>query len=258
MHLWGQPCATDELQQIADENGIDLFYDAAHAFGCTHQGRMIGGFGRAEVFSFHATKYVNAFEGGAIVTDDAGLADRMRSMRSFGFADWDVTDGIGTNGKMSEASAAMGLTSLDAMGDILAVNRANITAYEVALAGIPGVTLLKAEIPSARNNQHVILRINPRVAPLSRDTLQQVLVAEGILARRYFYPGCHRMQPYVGVRPGGPERLPVTEAVSEEVLSLPTGLAVSADDVREISQVIRSAMDDAAAIRRRFSTQAAS
>jgi dTDP-4-amino-4,6-dideoxygalactose transaminase len=112
VHLWGQPAAVDELQAIADEHGLSLMFDAAHAFACTHQGRMIGGFGRAEVFSFHATKFFNSFEGGAVMTDDDEIAEKARLMRNFGFAGYDNVIHPGTNGKMIEVCAAMGLTNL--------------------------------------------------------------------------------------------------------------------------------------------------
>ena len=91
VHLWGQACDTDRLQSLADQHGLKVLYDAAHAFGCSRHGRMIGNFGDAEVFSFHATKFVNAFEGGAIATNDDEVAEKANLMRSFGFVDWDRT-----------------------------------------------------------------------------------------------------------------------------------------------------------------------
>ncbi|MCC7086838.1 MAG: DegT/DnrJ/EryC1/StrS family aminotransferase, partial [Pirellulales bacterium] len=115
VHLWGRPCATAELEAIAARHGLTLLYDSAHAFGCSSGGRMIGGFGLAEVFSFHATKFVNCGEGGAIVTNDDDFAQRVRQMRSFGLAGCDHVVCEGTNGKMSEFAAAVGLSSLDCM-----------------------------------------------------------------------------------------------------------------------------------------------
>jgi dTDP-4-amino-4,6-dideoxygalactose transaminase len=109
VHLWGRPCAVNALQEIAGRRNLKLLYDAAHAFGCTDKGKMIGNFGDAEVFSFHATKFFNTFEGGAIATNDDELAARIRLMQNFGFAGFDNVVSMGTNGKMSEVSAAMGL-----------------------------------------------------------------------------------------------------------------------------------------------------
>jgi dTDP-4-amino-4,6-dideoxygalactose transaminase len=135
VHLWGQICDVGALDGIAVRHGIHVVYDAAHAFGCRHGDRMAGTFGEAEVFSFHATKFVNSFEGGAITTDSSELAERLRLLRNFGFAGWDETRLAGTNAKMHEASAAMGLTSLDAMDEIVRVNRRNAARYASALAG---------------------------------------------------------------------------------------------------------------------------
>src|SRR5262249_40654603 len=123
VHLWGRPCAVEQLADLAERHGLALLYDAAHAFGCSHRGRMVGGFGDAEVFSFHATKFVHSFEGGAITTNDDALAARVRLMRNFGFAGYDRVVSPGTNGKMSEVSAAMGLTSLDGLDDLVTRNR---------------------------------------------------------------------------------------------------------------------------------------
>ena len=108
----------EALDEIADRRGLTLMFDAAHAFGCTHGGRMIGGFGAAEVFSFHATKFFNTLEGGAVVTNDDQLARKIRLMKNFGFAGYDNVIYIGTNGKMTEAAAAMGLTSLESLEDV--------------------------------------------------------------------------------------------------------------------------------------------
>jgi len=125
VHLWGRPCDTQALAKVASRHHLRLLYDASHAFGCSHQGRMIGGFGDAEVLSFHATKFVNTFEGGAIVTEDDELADKARLMSNFGFTGYDQVVHIGSNGKMSEVCAAMGLTSLESMQEFIEVNSAN-------------------------------------------------------------------------------------------------------------------------------------
>ncbi|MBC7955682.1 MAG: aminotransferase class I/II-fold pyridoxal phosphate-dependent enzyme, partial [Cytophagales bacterium] len=129
VHLWGRACPVEELQAIADEHGLHLLFDAAHAFGCTHGGRMIGGFGKAEVFSFHATKFFNTFEGGAITTNDDELATRLRAMVNFGFTGVDEVSYVGTNGKMNEVCAAMGLASMRSIDNFVATNRRNHEAY---------------------------------------------------------------------------------------------------------------------------------
>src|SRR5438045_3336291 len=121
VHLWGQACEIEALEEIARRRRLKLLFDAAHAFACSHNGRMIGSFGDAEVFSFHATKFFNTFEGGAVVTNDDELAGKIRLMKNFGFSGYDCVSYIGTNGKMSEVSAAMGLTSLESIDEFVAV-----------------------------------------------------------------------------------------------------------------------------------------
>ena len=108
VHVWGNPCAVEVLSEVASRHRIKLLFDAAHAFGCSHGSGMIGSFGDAEVFSFHATKFFNTFEGGAVTTNDDELAKKIRLMKNFGFAGYDNVIYIGTNGKMNEACAAMG------------------------------------------------------------------------------------------------------------------------------------------------------
>ena len=117
VHLWGKPCDIDGLTELARRRELKLLFDSAHAFGCSYKGRMVGNFGDAEVFSFHATKFLNSLEGGAVVTNDDSLAQKLRLMRNFGFTSYDRTESIGVNGKMNEVSAAMGLTNLDSMDD---------------------------------------------------------------------------------------------------------------------------------------------
>src|SRR5438552_5033660 len=109
VHVWGHTCNIDALAEITARHGLKLIFDAAHAFACSYKGRMIGSFGNAEVFSFHATKFFNTFEGGAVVTNDDELAAKIRLMKNFGFSGYDTVSYIGTNGKMNEVSAAMGL-----------------------------------------------------------------------------------------------------------------------------------------------------
>ena len=134
-------------------------FDAAHAFGCSHRGEAIGGFGDAEVFSFHATKCLNSFEGGAIVTNDDALATRLRLMRNFGFEDFDCVTHIGTNGKMTEVCAAMGITSLESWETFQCVYRRNYLQYRQELDAIPGVRLYRYREDVPRNYSYIVLEI---------------------------------------------------------------------------------------------------
>jgi dTDP-4-amino-4,6-dideoxygalactose transaminase len=248
VHLWGRPCAVDELTDIARRRGMTLLFDAAHALGCSHHGRMIGGFGRAEILSFHATKFVNSFEGGAIVTDDDELANRARLMRNFGFTDYDEVSDLGTNGKMTEAAAAMGLTSLESADEFAAVNRRNYLAYERRLASLPGLDLVSYPKSEASNHQYVVVEVDGKRAGLSRDELQRVLWAENIAARRYFYPGCHRMEPYRSMPEYRNLDLPATDVLASQVLCLPTGTAVDVEAIEAICDIIAVAVRNGADI----------
>lgn len=242
VHVWGRPCAVDALTEIAQRRGLSLMFDAAHAFGCSHQGRMIGGFGRAEVFSFHATKFFNTAEGGAVVTNDDALAEKIRLMRNFGFSGYDNVVYIGTNGKMSELSGAMGLTNLESLSDFVAVNRHNYEAYRKGLATVPGLKLIAHDESQQRNFQYVVVEVDEQDCGLSRDALIHVLHAENVLARRYFYPGCHRMDPYRSYFPHAGLLLPETDALCRRVLVLPTGTGITVDGVATICGIIHTAL----------------
>lgn len=250
VHVWGRPCAIPALTEIANRHNLTLLFDAAHAFACSYNGQMIGGFGAAEVFSFHATKFFNSFEGGAITTNDDEMAHRLRLMRNFGFTGADRVDYIGTNGKMTEVCAAMGLTSLDSLDRFIDTNRRNYQQYRQELSVIPGLTVTTYNESEACNYQYIIVEIDPASAGIDRDLLVRVLHAENVLARRYFYPGCHQMEPYRSLFPHAGLLLTRTENLTQRVVSLPNGTAVDADAIQGICALIRLAATHGAAIRR--------
>jgi dTDP-4-amino-4,6-dideoxygalactose transaminase len=242
VHVWGRPCDVEALTEIAHRHNLKLLFDAAHAFGCSYKGGMIGNFGDAEVFSFHATKFFNTFEGGAVVTNDDELAAKVRLMKNFGFTWYDKVDYIGTNGKMSEVSAAMGLTGLESLDEFIAANYRNYKQYKRELEGIPGVQLITYDRTEKRNYQYIILEIDEAVTHVSRDDFVDILFAENVLVRRYFYPGCHRMEPYRSYFPHAGLLLPETERLTQRVLSLPTGTAVGSGEIMKICEIIRLAV----------------
>jgi dTDP-4-amino-4,6-dideoxygalactose transaminase len=252
VHLWGRACEIERLEEIAERRNLTLLFDAAHAFGCTHKGRMIGNFGNAEVFSFHATKFFNTFEGGAVVTNDDELAAKIRLMKNFGFAGYDEVIYIGTNGKMSEVSAAMGLTNLESIDDFIAKNFDNYKTYQKGLRGLPGISLMEFRESESYNYQYIVLEVDGRDGMITRDELQQVLLAENVIARRYFFPGCHRMEPYRSYFPHAKLLLPETEKLSQRVLLLPTGTAVDASQIETICRIIRLAVTNAHEVRERL------
>jgi dTDP-4-amino-4,6-dideoxygalactose transaminase len=242
VHLWGRPCPIAELTVLADRRGLALLFDAAHAFTCKYRGRIIGGFGQAEVLSFHATKFINAGEGGAVVTNNDDLATRIRLMKNFGFSGFDKVISNGTNGKMSEFSAAMGLTNLESIESFTRINRRNFELYCEGLSNVAGISVLHYDENEHSNYQYVVIEVDAAQTHLTRDHLIAVLHAENVLARRYFYPGVHRMEPYFSSSPGTGRRLPATEAVADRVLVLPTGTGVAPEDIRKICAIIRSAL----------------
>ncbi len=252
VHLWGRPCEVEALSEIARRHNLRLIFDAAHAFACSHKGRMIGNFGEAEVFSFHATKFFNTFEGGAIVTNDDELAAKIRLMKNFGFAGYDNVSYVGTNGKMTEICAAMGLTGLENLDDFIAVNQQNYLQYVGEMANIPGVRPVLFDEGEKCNYQYIVFEIDTEEAGLSRDQLVTILQAENVMARRYFYPGCHNMEPYRSFFPHAGLLLPHTDRLVQRVLSLPNGTAVSREEISVITGIIRLAVGHAREISQRL------
>jgi dTDP-4-amino-4,6-dideoxygalactose transaminase len=243
VHVWGRACDTAAIEAIAAKHNLKVMYDASHGFGCSVGGQMLGNFGACEVFSFHATKFINALEGGVVATNDDDLAYRMRMMTNFGFTGYDRVEYLGINGKMNEISAAMGLTNLEAMEDIVAVNRRNYRTYCDELRTAAGVSVIRYE-PSEKNNyQYVVIEVDPDVCPRNRDEIVQALHAENVIARKYFWPGCHRMEPYRTTQPDAWKQLPETERVAARVIVLPTGQTVDGDTIRRVCSIIKAAVE---------------
>lgn len=225
VHLWGTPCVPHFFERFTEEAGRALIFDASHAIGCSHNGKMIGGFGDAEVFSLHATKCLHSFEGGMITTNNAALSESMRLMRNFGFDREDHTACRGVNAKMSEIHAVMGLEMLWELEGTIYRNKEAHKAYGAVLSDLPIRFMEQREDAlNKRNYQYVVLGIEAEKFGMDRDLLLKILRAENVLARRYFYPGCHRMEPYRHLDPHAGEHLPVTERLAAQTLVLPGGL----------------------------------
>jgi dTDP-4-amino-4,6-dideoxygalactose transaminase len=244
VHLWGRPCNISALEKIAERRNLKLIFDAAHAFGVSYKGRMIGNFGDAEILSFHATKFINTLEGGAVVTNDDNIATKLRLMKNFGFTGYDKVIYIGINGKMNEMSAAMGITGIESLDDFVTANYQNYKTYQNELHGVPGVQLLSYNEREKNNYQYIILEIDDHTIGITRDQLIEILHAEKVLARRYFYPGCHQMEPYKSFFPHAGLLLQNTERLSQRVLALPTGSSVSPDEIKTICRIVRLAIEN--------------
>lgn len=255
VHLWGKLCDVENLTEIAQKHNLKLMFDASHAFGCSYQGSMIGNFGEAEIFSFHATKFFNTFEGGAVVTNNDELAAKIRLMKNFGFEGYDNVTYIGTNGKMNEVSAAMGLTSLESMEDFITINYHNYKQYQHELADIPGINLFFHNETEKCNYQYIVLEVDEAITRISRDQLIKILHTENVIARRYFYPGCHRMEPYRSYFPHAGLLLTETEKLVKKVLILPTGTAIGQNEIIKICQIIRIVVANSHEVREKIKHQ---
>ncbi len=246
VHLWGRGCDTRAIEEIGQNRGLKVLYDASHGFGCSTNGDTIGSNGECEIFSFHATKFINSLEGGIVATNNETLASKIRVMTNFGFTGYDQVDHLGINGKMNEMSAAMGLTNLESIESFIDTNRQNYEAYCSSLKGLPGISVIKYNLEEKNNFQYVVLEVDPRECPCSRDELVESLHSKKIIARRYFWPGCHNMEPYRSLQPNAGLLLPETDRLASRVIVLPTGQHVDIDSVKLICYYIRSTIQEAA------------
>lgn len=252
VHLWGHVCDVRALSRLAERHQLQLFFDSSHAFGCRQAGVSTGTAGAAEVFSFHATKCVQSIEGGAIVTNHDDVAARCRRLRAFGITGLTDISDVGTNGKMHELSAAVGLRSIASLPEIVAVNQRNRDLYARQLQSVPGLRLLPVPDGLESNAHYVVAEVDEYQLGLRRDELLPLLRAEGVFVRSYFAPGCHRAAPYAQRPPEQHCRvpLPVTEHLLQTVMQFPTGPAVSADRILRIGQLLRFIQVHSAEIRR--------
>ncbi|MCC7242097.1 MAG: DegT/DnrJ/EryC1/StrS family aminotransferase, partial [Acidobacteria bacterium] len=241
VHVWGQACDIDGLRPIAEAHGLPLMFDAAPATGSAYRSVRVGGFGRAEVFSLHATKAVNGLEGGIVATDDSGLADRLRRIRNYGFVAEDTVSILGTNAKMNEFCAAMALANLARYERLHEHDDAIHEAYRTGLDGLPGITLAECRAGDSRCHHYAVIEVSDG-APIRREALRAVLAAEQVTARRYFKPGCHRSPPYSAHEPRHP--LPVTERLSRSLLQLPTGVQLRVEDALRIAAIVTMACEE--------------
>jgi dTDP-4-amino-4,6-dideoxygalactose transaminase len=237
VHLFGNPAAIEELEEISAGSQVPLVFDAAHAFGSSSQGKRVGGFGTAEVFSFSPTKLVVAGEGGLVATRDAGLAERLRAARNYGDAGNYDPEVLGVNARMSEISAAMalhGLTGLDAR-----IERRNEIRcrYERDLRDVAGIRFQEVSEGGRSTFKDFSVIVDEKEFGHSRDWLVEVLHRENIGARKYFWPPVHRQKLYSGMWDG--RALPVTDLVSDGVVSLPIYSSLTDESVDKVCEVIR-------------------
>lgn len=238
VHCYGNPCAVEDIQRIADTYGLKVIYDAAHAFGVTYKNQSILRHGDLSILSFHATKVFNTFEGGAIICPDAKTKQRIDYLKNFGFANEVTVTAPGINGKMSEVNAAFGLLQLRHIDDALEQRRRIEAQYRDGLAGVPGVSVLPRFSHTRGNGSYFPIFVGPEY-PLSRDALYQRMKDVGIHGRRYFYPLISDMPMYRGLPSA--RHNPVASRASASVICLPIYPVLSAGEVDKIIDLIRTA-----------------
>lgn len=220
VHCYGNPCAVERIQKIADTYGLKVIYDAAHAFGVRYKGESLLRHGDLAVLSFHATKVFNTFEGGAIVCPDAKTKQRIDYLKNFGFADEVTIVAPGINGKMSEVQAAFGLLQLQHV-DAALQRRLEIEArYREALADVAGISVLPPLQDTQGNASYFPILVGDGY-PLGRDALYQKMKDAGIHGRRYFYPLISDMPMYRGLPSAQPENLEHARQIADRVICLP-------------------------------------
>jgi len=220
-HLYGTPCDVEGLAELADRHGVRLFFDAAHAFGSRHAGRMVGGFGDAEVFSLSPTKVLVAAEGGIIATDDDLLAERCRIGRDYGNpGDYDCRF-VGLNARMSELHAATALASFSDLEERLWERARLVAVYREALDGMAGVSCPSVPEGDRSTYKDMTVLIDADTFGCAAGDVAEALATEGVETRRYYDPPVHRMRAYGGRGRTGVGGLPVTERISGSVLTLP-------------------------------------
>jgi dTDP-4-amino-4,6-dideoxygalactose transaminase len=240
VNLWGGACDIAALESIANQHNISIYYDSAHAFGVKSGGQYIGLNGEAEVFSFHATKILNATEGGCISTNNDRLATRIRNIRSSYGVREKVSVDRTANGRMSEAQAAVALYNLSGIDSVISRNKKLYAIYQDKINNIPGITLYQPSNVDKTNYQYVVCMVDKSKYGLDRDQLLNCLRHENVYARRYFFPGLQKTPPLVNQNCESVGVLPNTEKICSEIMQLPIGALVDSEKVERICGLLAS------------------
>lgn len=238
VHVFGNPCEVAKIQYIADKHGLKVLYDAAHAFGVKINGKSIASFGDISMFSFHATKVYHTIEGGALTFNSPYLKDRADLMRNFGISkDGNITE-EGTNGKLNEVQAAIGILLLNKLEYEIERRKQATYLYTNLLKNVPGIKVNKVPEKTMYNYPYLVIRVDENEYGLSRDELYEKLKQYNIISRKYFFPLCSNIQCYKNIPSASEARLPVANKVARTVLSLPLHGKIYDDDVRKICEII--------------------
>ena len=242
VHVYGNVCAVHDIQEIADKHHLKVIYDAAHTFGESYDGRGIGTYGDASMFSFHATKVFNTIEGGAVTTGkpDQELMEKLYELKNFGILGQEEVASVGANGKMNEFCAAMGLCNLRHVDEWIRKREVIFERYMEVLGNIPGILLPLRNHNVKFNYAYMPVRFHQ--FGFSRDQIYRNLEKYGIHARKYFYPCINAYACYQGAY--HPEDTPVAKLVSEEILTLSIYPDLELTDVDRICQIILNGKPD--------------
>lgn len=238
VHVFGNPCNVEKIQQIADKHGLKVLYDAAHAFGVKLHGKPIGTFGDISMFSFHATKVYHTIEGGGLSCNQAYLKERIDSLRNFGQRD-DTFPEPGTNAKLNEVQAGIGLLVLKKIEDEIKKRKKLTNLYRQLLSDIPGITLNRDIAGVIPNYSYFVIRVEPEEFGLNRDQLFLKLQEYNIISRKYFFPLCSNFQCYSILPSASKSNLPVANRVADRVLTLPLHGRLQDTDVLKICEIIK-------------------
>lgn len=238
VHVYGNLCDVEAIQKIADQYGLKVIYDAAHAFAVEKDGKSSASFGDASMYSFHATKVFNTIEGGAVCFKDSALKARLEECKNFGITGPETTDFVGGNAKMNEFSAAMGICNLRHLNAEIQKREKVNQRYRDRLGGIPGMQLDAVQNGVKHNYSYFPVVVNEKVAGCSRDDIFDALDENGVGARKYFYPLTSMYHCYEGMFDGS--KTPIALAISKRVLTLPIYADLSLEDVDFICDVVIS------------------
>ena len=238
VHVYGNLCCVDEIDRIAKKHGLKVIYDAAHAFAVKYRGVSSACFGDASMFSFHATKVFHTIEGGVVCFRDDTLTARLNEQKNFGIRDAECVEYVGGNAKMSEFQAAMGLCNLRYLADEIAKRKAAVERYRERLSGVKGIRLCSLHKDVEPNYAYFPVVFDGYKA--NRDEIFAALGAQGITARKYFYPLTNSFACYRDLPTAGTEKTPVAAYIADRVLTLPLYADLTADDVDRICSVIRN------------------
>ena len=234
VHVYGKPCATQRIQEIADQYGLKVVYDAAHAFGVEVNGESILNAGDLSTLSFHATKVYNTVEGGAMVMHDERMKKRIDYLKNFGFANETTVVGPGINSKMDEVRSAYGLLNLRQVDAAIEARHQVAIKYRNALRNVEGITFFD-DMPGVRHNySYFPIFVDAKKYGMTRDELYFKMKEQGVLGRRYFYPLISEFSTYRGLESAKPENLPEAHKMADSVICLPMHHALSDEDIQRI------------------------